>query len=104
MAARVWRRTRGSHRGLRMRCPVRAAARCAQLRGRSDERGGRARDRVRGGQVRSPGGWRPWWMTWAEVLSKQADADDRQVFRSPIATLIWWLWVLFAVGNLIDLA
>ena len=43
-------------------------------------------------------------MTWAEVLSKQADADDRQVFRSPIATLIWWVWVLFAVGNLIDLA
>ena len=43
-------------------------------------------------------------MTWAEVLSKQADADDRQVFRSPIATLIWCLWVLFAVGNLIDLA
>ena len=43
-------------------------------------------------------------MTWAEVLSKQADTDGRQVFRSPIATLIWWLWVLFAVGNLIDLA
>jgi hypothetical protein len=43
-------------------------------------------------------------MTWAEVLSKQADADGRQVFRSPIATLIWWVWVLFAVGNLIDLA
>jgi Bacterial PH domain len=43
-------------------------------------------------------------MTWAEVLSKQADPDGRQVFRSPIATLIWWVWVLFAVGNLIDLA
>ena len=26
------------------------------------------------------------------------------MFRSPIATLIWWIWVLFAVGNLIDLA
>jgi hypothetical protein len=37
-------------------------------------------------------------------LSKQADPDGRQVFRSPIATLIWWVWVLFAVGNLIDLA
>jgi Bacterial PH domain len=43
-------------------------------------------------------------MTWAEVLSKQVGADGTQVFRSPIATLIWWLWVLFAVGNLIDLA
>jgi hypothetical protein len=43
-------------------------------------------------------------MTGAEVLSKQADPEGRQVFRSPIATLIWWLWVLFAVGNLIDLA
>ncbi len=37
-------------------------------------------------------------------MSKQADPDGRQVFRSPIATLIWWLWALFAVGNLIDLA
>jgi hypothetical protein len=26
------------------------------------------------------------------------------VFRSPVAVAIWWLWVLFAVGNLIDLA
>jgi hypothetical protein len=30
--------------------------------------------------------------------------DDRQTFRSPFAVLIWWVWVLFAVGNLIDLA
>lgn len=29
---------------------------------------------------------------------------DRQTFRSPLAAAIWWLWVLFAVGNLIDLA
>ncbi len=43
-------------------------------------------------------------MTWAETLARQADPDGRQVFRSPIATLIWWIWVLFAVGNLIDLA
>jgi Bacterial PH domain len=43
-------------------------------------------------------------MTWAGILAKQADQDGRQVFRSPIATLIWWIWVLFAVGNLIDLA
>jgi hypothetical protein len=27
-----------------------------------------------------------------------------QVFRSPIAILVWWVWVLFAVGNLVDLA
>jgi hypothetical protein len=43
-------------------------------------------------------------MTWAGILGRQADPDGRQVFRSPIATLIWWIWVLFAVGNLIDLA
>ena len=28
----------------------------------------------------------------------------REVFRSPAATAIWWVWVVFAVGNLIDLA
>jgi hypothetical protein len=28
----------------------------------------------------------------------------REVFRSPAAVIIWWVWVLFAVGNLIDLA
>jgi hypothetical protein len=43
-------------------------------------------------------------MTRAEPLSKQADPDGRQVFRSPVATLIWWVWALFAAGNLIDLA
>ena len=38
-------------------------------------------------------------------MSKQADLDDdRQVFRSPAARAIWWLWMLFAVANLIDLA
>jgi hypothetical protein len=38
-------------------------------------------------------------------LSKRADPDDgRQVFRSPAARAIWWLWTLFAVANLIDLA
>jgi hypothetical protein len=26
------------------------------------------------------------------------------VFRSPVAVVVWWVWVLFAVGNLIDLA
>jgi PH (Pleckstrin Homology) domain-containing protein len=29
---------------------------------------------------------------------------ERQTFRSPFAVLIWWVWVLFALGNLIDLA
>jgi Bacterial PH domain len=43
-------------------------------------------------------------MTWAGILGKQADPDGRQVFRSPVATVIWLIWVLFAVGNLIDLA
>jgi hypothetical protein len=33
-----------------------------------------------------------------------ADAAAREVFRSPAAAAIWWLWVLFAVGNLVDLA
>jgi hypothetical protein len=30
--------------------------------------------------------------------------SGRQVFRSPAAVAIWWVWVLFAVGNLVDLA
>ena len=38
-------------------------------------------------------------------MSKQAGLDDdRQVFRSPVARAIWWLWTLFAVANLIDVA
>jgi Bacterial PH domain len=36
-------------------------------------------------------------------LRKQDHPDGTQVFRSPAATAIWWLWSLFAVGNLIDL-
>jgi PH (Pleckstrin Homology) domain-containing protein len=32
------------------------------------------------------------------------DLGGRQVFRPPAAVVIWWLWVLFAVANLIDLA
>jgi hypothetical protein len=30
--------------------------------------------------------------------------DERQTYRSPFAVLIWWVWALFAIGNLIDLA
>jgi len=33
-----------------------------------------------------------------------AATQDRQVFRSPAAAAVWWVWLLFAVGNLIDLA
>jgi Bacterial PH domain len=29
---------------------------------------------------------------------------SKQVFRSPLTVIVWWVWVLFAVGNLIDLA
>ena len=38
------------------------------------------------------------------VTADGADAGSQEVFRSPAAVAIWWLWVLFAVGNLIDLA
>jgi Bacterial PH domain len=34
----------------------------------------------------------------------QRDPAGRQVFRSPGAVAVWWLWTLFAAGNLIDLA
>jgi Bacterial PH domain len=30
--------------------------------------------------------------------------EGKQTFRSPVSVVIWWLWVLFAAGNLIDLA
>jgi len=29
---------------------------------------------------------------------------EKQTFRSPFAVAIWWVWLLFAVGNLVDLA
>jgi hypothetical protein len=38
------------------------------------------------------------------VNDKKMDPDGREVFRSPAAVVIWWLWALFAAGNLIDLA
>jgi hypothetical protein len=37
-------------------------------------------------------------------VNDKKDPDGREVFRSPGATIIWWVWVLFALGNLIDLA
>ncbi len=38
------------------------------------------------------------------AVSDGEDLGDRRVFRSPVAVAIWWLWVLFAVGNLTNLA
>jgi hypothetical protein len=38
------------------------------------------------------------------AVNDEKDPGGRQVFRSPAAVVIWWLWALFAVGNLIDLA
>jgi hypothetical protein len=38
------------------------------------------------------------------VTSGQNDSAKPQRFRSPFAVGIWWLWVLFAAANLIDLA
>jgi hypothetical protein len=36
---------------------------------------------------------------------KRADATSGpQTFRSPTAVIVWWVWLLFAVANLIDLA
>jgi Bacterial PH domain len=36
---------------------------------------------------------------------KRAEAvGGAQTFRSPTAVLIWWIWLLFAAANLIDLA
>jgi hypothetical protein len=38
------------------------------------------------------------------VTSGQDDSGKPRRFRSPFAVGIWWLWVLFAAANLIDLA
>ena len=36
---------------------------------------------------------------------KRADATGGpQTFRSPTAVIIWWVWLLFAAANLVDLA
>lgn len=39
-----------------------------------------------------------------EQVNDKKDPDGREVFRSPGAILIWWVWALFAAGNLIDIA
>ncbi len=35
---------------------------------------------------------------------KRAEATGPQTFRSPTAVIVWWVWLLFAVANWIDLA
>jgi hypothetical protein len=35
---------------------------------------------------------------------KRAEATGPQTFRSPAAVIVWWVWLLFAAANLIDLA
>src|SRR5580700_1595379 len=36
---------------------------------------------------------------------KRAEATGGpEVFRSPTAVIVWWVWILFAVANLVDLA
>jgi hypothetical protein len=37
-------------------------------------------------------------------MTASQSPDKPQVFRSPTAVVVWVLWLLFAVGNLIDLA
>ena len=39
-----------------------------------------------------------------QPVPDNTDQASREVYRSPAAVIIWWLWVLFAVANLIDLA
>lgn len=35
---------------------------------------------------------------------RSADGAGARTYRSPFAALVWWVWVLFALGNLVDLA
>jgi hypothetical protein len=38
------------------------------------------------------------------ATSTTRTGDIRQVFRSPVVLAVWWIWVVFAVANLVDLA
>jgi hypothetical protein len=37
-------------------------------------------------------------------VNGKKEPDGREVYRSPGATVVWWVWVLFAIGNLVDIA
>ena len=37
-------------------------------------------------------------------MNGKKEPDGREVYRSPGATVVWWVWVLFAIGNLVDIA
>jgi hypothetical protein len=37
-------------------------------------------------------------------VNDKKNPDGTEVFRSPSSVVVWWVWLLFAVGNLIDLA
>jgi hypothetical protein len=39
-----------------------------------------------------------------ELGEMRRPGEKPQTFRSPVAVAVWWVWVLFAVGNLADLA
>jgi hypothetical protein len=37
-------------------------------------------------------------------VNDKRDPESREVLRSPGAIIVWWIWALFAAGNLTDLA
>ena len=40
----------------------------------------------------------------AERGKRSGATGGPQTFRSPTAVVVWWVWLLFAAANLIDLA
>lgn len=40
----------------------------------------------------------------ARARAAAGDPDQPATFRSPVAPLVWWVWVAFAAANLIDIA
>jgi hypothetical protein len=40
----------------------------------------------------------------ADQATSGTAVSETQTFRSVTALIVWWVWVLFAVGNLVDLA
>ena len=41
---------------------------------------------------------------FSQVPTSGAQAAKPEIFRSPVAPVIWWAWLVFAVANLVDLA